>query len=92
MAQHRAPRRHAGTWIVIVVLLAASLIGTLWVPFYNRLTPMLGDFPFFYWYQLMWVPIVAILSAVAYLLSRLGERNGATDSAQALDTGEREAD
>ena len=87
MAQHRAPRRHAGTWIVIVVLLAASLIGTLWVPFYNRLTPMLGDFPFFYWYQLMWVPIVAILSAVAYLLSRLGERNGATDSAQAPDLG-----
>ena len=87
MAQHRAPRRHAGTWIVIVVLLAASLIGTLWVPFYNRLTPTLGDFPFFYWYQLMWVPIVAILAAVAYLLSRLAGRNGATDRAQAPDSG-----
>ena len=87
MAQPRTARTHAGTWIVIVVLLAASLIGTLWVPFYNRLTPTLGDFPFFYWYQLMWVPIVAILSAVAYLLSRLGERNGATDSAQAPDLG-----
>ena len=91
-SQSRPARTHVGIWIAITVVLVASLIATLWVPFYNHLTPMLGDFPFFYWYQLMWVPIVAILSAVAYLLSRLGERNGATDSAQALDTGEREAD
>jgi hypothetical protein len=78
MAQHRAPRKHVGTWIVITVLLAAAVIGTLWVPFYNHLTPTLGDFPFFYWYQLMWVPIVAILAAASYLLSRLAQRrNGA---------------
>jgi hypothetical protein len=63
---------------VITVLLAAAVIGTLWVPFYNHLTPTLGDFPFFYWYQLMWVPIVAILAAASYLLSRLAQRrNGA---------------
>jgi hypothetical protein len=74
MAQHRAPRKHVGTWIVITVLLAAAVIGTLWVPFYNHLTPALGGFPFFYWYQLMWVPIVAILAAVAFLLSRLAHR------------------
>lgn len=78
MAQHRAPRKHVGTWIVITVLLAAAVIGTLWVPFYNHLTPALKEFPFFYWYQLMWVPIVAILAAAAYLLSRLAQRgNGA---------------
>jgi len=77
MAQLRTARTRTGTWIVIAVLLAASLIGTLWVPFYNHLTPTLGDFPFFYWYQLMWVPIVAILSAAAYLLSRLTQRGNA---------------
>ena len=89
MAQHRAPRKHTGTWIVITVLLAAAVIGTLWVPFYNHLTPVFGGFPFFYWYQLMWVPIVAILAGTAYLLSRLGQRgNGA--SAQPLDNGRRE--
>src|SRR5437867_1474483 len=86
-SQSRPARTHVGIWIAITVVLVASLIATLWVPFYNHLTPMLGDFPFFYWYQLMWVPIVAILAAVAYLLSRLGERNGATDSAQAPDLG-----
>ena len=70
MAEPRPARTRIGTWIVIAVLLAASLVGTLWVPFYNHTSPALGGFPFFYWYQLMWVPIVAILSAAAYLLAR----------------------
>ena len=77
MAQPSTARRHTGVWIVITVLLAASVVGTLWVPFYNHLTPSLGGFPFFYWYQLMWVPIVAILAAAAYLLSRLAQRGNA---------------
>jgi hypothetical protein len=92
MAQHRAPSKHVGTWIVITFLLAAALIGTLWVPFYNYLTPVFGGFPFFYWYQLMWVPIVAILAAVAYLLSRWAQRgNGNAANDQVLDKDEQEA-
>ena len=70
MAQHRAPRKHVGTWTVITVLLAAAVVGTLWVPFYNHLTPTLGDFPFFYWYQLILVPVTAILCWICYLLLR----------------------
>jgi len=85
MAQHRAPRSHVGTWIVITGLLAASVIATLWVPFYNYISPVLGGFPFFYWYQLMWVPIVAILSALAYLLSKRARRGNAAASAQSMD-------
>ena len=91
MAEPRLARTRTGTgiWIVIAVLLAASLVGTLWVPFYNHTSPALGGFPFFYWYQLMWVPIVAILAGSAYLLSRLVQRgNGASD--QPLDNGRRE--
>jgi len=45
--------------------LAAALVGTLWVPFYARATPKLGAFPFFYCYQLIWIPAVAILSWLA---------------------------
>jgi len=76
MAEPRSTRTHArsgahiATWAVVTVLLAAALVATLWVPFYNRLTPRLGGFPFFYWYQLLWVPIVAVLALLAYLLSR----------------------
>jgi Protein of unknown function (DUF3311) len=87
MAQRRPARRRTGIWIVIAVLLAASLVGTLWVPFYNHTSPTLGGFPFFYWYQLMWVPIVAILSAAAYLLNRLTERGKAVAGPQAPEKG-----
>jgi magnesium-transporting ATPase (P-type) len=95
MAQPSIARTRIGIWIVIAVLLAASLVGTLWVPFYNHLTPVLWGFPFFYWYQLMWVLIVAILSAIAYVLTRWAQRNntapvGAT-SAPAPDKGPGEA-
>ena len=79
MIRPRSARTSVGIWIVITVLFAAALIGTLWVPFYNHLTPVLWGFPFFYWYQLMWVPIVAILAAVAYLLSRLAHRGQAVN-------------
>jgi len=82
-SQSRPARAHVGIWIAVTVLLVASLIATLWVPFYNHLTPKLGGFPFFYWYQLVWVPIVAILSAVAYLLSRVAQRGNDATSGQA---------
>jgi membrane protein implicated in regulation of membrane protease activity len=91
MAQHRAPRRHSGIWIVITVLLAAALIGTLWVPFYNYLTPALGGFPFFYWYQLLWVLIVAVLGAIAYLLSKVAQRNNGAANGRYRDRGRGEA-
>jgi hypothetical protein len=91
MAQSRPARTHVGIWIAITVVLAASLIATLWVPFYNHLTPALGGFPFFYWYQLMWVPIVAILSAVAYLLSKVARRESGAASAPAPGPGPGEA-
>ena len=61
------------------------------MPFYNNTTPTLGDFPFFYWYQLMWVPIVAILSAAAYVLSRQIERGNAAAGRQSPGQGPGEA-
>ena len=90
MTRSRPARTNVSIWIVITVLFAAALIVTLWVPFYNHLTPVLGGFPFFYWYQLMRVPIVAILAAAAYLLNRLAQRSRAA-SAQSPDQGPGEA-
>ena len=73
---HARSRRsqHRGVWAVIAVLLLAVLVATLWVPLYNKTTPTWGGWPFFYWYQLLWVPIVALVSWCAYLLSKLGQR------------------
>ena len=87
MTQPRPARTNSGIWIVVTVLLTASLVGTLWVPFYNHSSPALGGFPFFYWYQLMWVPIVAILSAATYLLSRLAQRGNAAAGPRSRDKG-----
>jgi hypothetical protein len=58
------------------VLLLIGIAGTLWVPIYARTTPKLGGFPFFYWYQLIWVPVVAMLAMFAYLLVRSKPQRG----------------
>jgi hypothetical protein len=48
------------------VLLLLPFIGLLWVPFYNFLEPSLFGFPFFYWYQLAWVPVSSFLIWLVY--------------------------
>jgi hypothetical protein len=48
------------------VLLLLPFIGLLWVPFYNFTEPSLMGFPFFYWYQLAWVPISSLLIWLVY--------------------------
>ena len=54
----------------LVLLLIVPFIGTLWVPFYNRVDPTLGGIPFFYWYQFLWIPIGAGITAYAYFATR----------------------
>ncbi len=46
--------------------LLVPFIGLLWVPFYNFTEPSLFGFPFFYWYQLAWVPISSLLIWLVY--------------------------
>ena len=38
----------------------------LYVPFYNRIEPELFGFPFFYWFQLGWIFVSMIITAVVY--------------------------
>ena len=45
-------------------------IGVVWVPFYNKIEPVLWGFPFFYWYQLLWVLISAVITAVVYMKTK----------------------
>jgi uncharacterized protein DUF3311 len=85
MAHPRSARTHARPrprtnwilWTLVAILLLAVLVGTIWVPIYNRTSPALGSWPFFYWYQLLWVPAVALVSWCAYLLSRRAMRGTA---------------
>jgi hypothetical protein len=69
--KHIKPRdKSPATWLVVTVLLLSAIGAALWVPLYARTGPKLGAFPFFYWYQLVLVPVVAVASWVCYLLLR----------------------
>jgi hypothetical protein len=81
MAQSAPPGRSPATWGAVTVLLLVAVGGALWVPIYARSMPKLGDFPFFYWYQLLWVPLVGILSGIAYLLVRSSDTESASSAA-----------
>jgi hypothetical protein len=61
----RRPRFHP-----LRFLLLLPFVAMLWVSSYNSLTPTLGGIPFYYWYQLLWVVIAAVLTLVIYLVER----------------------
>ncbi len=67
---------------VAAVCVIAPFVAMLWIPSYNKTNPKLLGFPFFYWYQLLWVVITAVLMAVAVeALKRDGAaRRGARSS------------
>ena len=51
-------------------LLVVPFIATLVPPFYAHRVPALFGFPFFYWYQLLWIVISALLVWGVYLATR----------------------
>src|SRR5207248_6935334 len=70
MVRHASPAKSPATRISVAVMLTVAIAGALWVPIYAHSLPKLGDFPFFYWYQLILVPVTAILCWICYLLLR----------------------
>lgn len=60
--------------VVIALCLVAPFVAMLWVGSYAETDPALMGIPFFYWYQLLWVPISAVLTMIAYQLWRRDQR------------------
>ena len=58
----------------IRLLLLVPYLALIWVPFYNRPLPDLIGIPFFYWYQLLWIPLGAVLLLPIYLAERRAEK------------------
>jgi hypothetical protein len=85
MAQPAPPGQRPAIRVAVLVLLLASIGAALWVPIYARPLPKWGAFPFFYWYQLILVPAVALLCWLASVLLRSAPAAGAGtgDSAEA---------
>ena len=66
----RTPAKRPSTLVTVAVMLTIAIMGSLWVPIFARTQPELGGFPFFYWYQLILVPVTSVLCWICYLLLR----------------------
>jgi len=69
---------HPVTSAAIAILVIAAIFFSLYVPLYARATPKVGDFPFFYFYLVIYMPVVGIvLWIVITLQKRLAPSRGA---------------
>jgi hypothetical protein len=94
--QSGSPRRaaaspvaaHPVTSAVIAILVIASIFFSLYVPLYASATPKVGDFPFFYFYLIIYMPAVGIvLWIVITLQKRLLRPAASPDAGPGLDPG-----
>jgi hypothetical protein len=71
------------------VLLAIPLIGLLWVGSYARKEPVVAGFPFFIWYQFLWVFVCSGLTYAAHriVLKARPHRPMTDDGSAFVDTG-----
>ena len=60
----------SGGWHPIWLILLLPYIALLWLPFYNQAMPNILGFPFFYWYQFIWVPLTSLLIYVVYKVAK----------------------
>jgi hypothetical protein len=60
MTEHH---RRTRAWYLLLLL---PFAGLLYPPLYAKDAPELWGFPFFYWYQFLWVPITAGLTWFVY--------------------------
>lgn len=65
---HEAPPANKGLLWVAGVFLIIPVVALMWVSSYSRVDPKLGPFPFFIWYQMMWVFLTAVCTIIAYQL------------------------
>jgi hypothetical protein len=61
--------RATGAWVVVAVLLGIGIVVPLLVPLYDSETPTLWGFPFYYWFQFALIPVVSVLTYIAFRIS-----------------------
>ena len=61
--RHNA-RNRAWNWLLVVPALALAVPAM-----YSRRTPELFGFPFFYWYQVAWILISALITGIVYFIT-----------------------
>jgi hypothetical protein len=61
------PVRKKKRWILLLLII--PYIFLLIPAFYNSLTPYFIGIPFFYWYQMLWIIITSLITAVVYFIT-----------------------
>lgn len=59
------PRPRASLWRLLLIL---PVVAVLAVPIFNRIAPTLWGFPFFYWYQMLWVILCSAAAGIVFLI------------------------
>jgi hypothetical protein len=74
MNQDNGRKRDGWSWWYLLFILQAVV--ALWPPLYNKVDPTWLGMPFFYWFQLAWVVVAAVFTAIVYFAtaSRAGGR------------------
>ncbi len=67
-ADDGVPPTNKPLMVLAGICLAIPIVALLWVGSYAKEDPKLGGFPFFFWYQFLWVFITAALTYTAYRL------------------------
>ncbi len=55
---------------VIAMLIIAAIFFSVYVPIYARVTPKVGAFPFFYFYLLVFMPVVSVALLIVIELQK----------------------
>jgi hypothetical protein len=63
-----AQKKEKASWWYLLFLVQFAVI--LWPPLYNKAEPAVLGVPFFYWFQLAWVIVSAVITAVVYFATR----------------------
>jgi hypothetical protein len=59
--------------LIAAVCVIVPFVAVLWVPIYDKDKPEVAGFPFFFWWQLLWVAVTAGLMGLAYYVVRREE-------------------
>ena len=67
MSQRLADRGGArDAWNWWYLLFAVEFLGVICPVFFNKVEPSWIGIPFFYWYQMAWVIVCSVLTAIVY--------------------------
>ena len=87
---HPAPRSgsaiaaHPYTSAAIAILVIADIFFAVYTPLYARTTPKLGDFPFFYWFLLIYMPATSLVLWIVLQLQKRLRTPASTAESEAL--------